>query len=45
MQGSYWSSTEGNVWYWRDYFKFDSGVWDYDDKDLGNHAVRACLAF
>ena len=45
QSAGYWSSTVGNVWYWRDYFNFASGKWDYNDKDLGNYVVRACLAF
>jgi len=47
QSAGYWTSTQSNadVWYWRDYFNFGSGEWNYDDKDLGNHAVRACLAF
>ena len=40
----YWSSTEDGSDDACDYY-FDSGDWDYDDKDFGNVRVRACLAF
>ena len=47
QSAGYWTSTQSNpsVWYWRDYFNFGSGEWNYNDKDLGSYVVRACLAF